>query len=87
MLKIVAHDRDRHCTLRLEGDVIGRWVDELRRFSEETLASAAQLTVDLADVGFVDREGVDLLQMLGDRGVAVVNASRFVAEQLKAQTR
>jgi uncharacterized protein YoaH (UPF0181 family) len=43
--------------------------------------------VDLADVGFVDREGIELLQTLGARGVAVVNASRFVAEQLKAQTR
>ena len=86
MLKIVAHKRDRRSTLRLEGDVIGRWVDELRRFSEETLASGVQLTVDLSDVDFVDREGADLLQMLGDRGVSVVNASRFVAEQLKAQT-
>jgi len=84
MLKIVADKRDRQSTLRLEGDVIGLWVDELRRSSEEPLAAGTQLTVDLADVGFVDREGIELLQRLGARGVAVVNASRFVAEQLKA---
>jgi len=87
MLKIVAHERDRRSTLRLEGDVIGLWVDELRRSSEGPLALGAELTVDLTDVGFVDREGIELLQRLGARGVAVVNASRFVAEQLKAQTR
>lgn len=80
----MADKRDRQSTLRLEGDVIGLWVDELRRSSEEPLAAGTQLTVDLADVGFVDREGIELLQRLGARGVAVVNASRFVAEQLKA---
>jgi len=87
MLKIVAHKQDRQSTLRLEGDVIGLWVDELRRSSEEPLAAGTQLTVDLAGVGFLDREGIELLQELTARGVTVVNASRFVAEQLKAQAR
>ena len=87
MLKIVAHGQDGSSTLRLEGDVIGLWVDELRRSSEEPLAAGAQLTVDLADVGFADREGIELLQRLAARGVSVVNASRFVAEQIKAQPR
>ena len=87
MLKIVAHQRDRHNTLRLEGDVIGVWVDELRRSSEEVLASGDRLVVDLADVGFVDRGGVELLQTLVGRGVALANASRFVVERLKARPR
>jgi hypothetical protein len=69
--------------LRLEGQVIGPWVDELRRACE-TLAGGA-VTLDLADVSFVGRRGVELLRALGAGGVAVTRCSPFVAEQLKAQ--
>ena len=87
MLKIVTYSQERGRTLRLEGDVIGPWVDELRRSSEEVLASGDGLAVDLSDVSFVGREGLVLLQALAARGAALVNVSSFVAEQLRAQPR
>jgi hypothetical protein len=87
VLKIVAHPEGARTTLRLQGDVIGRWVEELRRSCDAVRMSGEPVTVDLTDVGFVDWDGVALLRMLQDTGVPLVHASRFVVEQLKAPAR
>jgi ABC-type transporter Mla MlaB component len=87
MLKIVGHEEREATTLRLQGDVIGLWVEELRRSCDLAQAAGQAVTVDLTDVGFVDRDGVALLHRLEASGVALENASRFVAEQLKAGIR
>ena len=71
-------------TLRLEGRVIGPWVGELRQVCVPLLATGAGLTLDLSDVSFVDREGVELFGSLRERQVVLLNCSPFVAEQLKA---
>ena len=71
-------------TLKLEGRVIGPWVEEVKRLSEEVLASGAILVLDLSDVSFVDREGVELFRDLSDRRALFRNTSVFVAEQLKS---
>ncbi len=71
--------------LKLEGQVRGQWVEELR------LACAAAieldrgvLVLDLQDVSFIDAAGLDLFRDLASRGVAFHNCSLFAAEQLKA---
>jgi len=71
-------------TLRLEGQVIGPWVEELRIACEPLLGQSAGVTLDLGSVSFVSREGARLLASLGDRRVAVVGCSGFVTEQLRA---
>jgi anti-anti-sigma regulatory factor len=58
-------------------------VDELSRSCERILGIGGTLSVDLSEVSFVDRDGVELLQRLRARDVALVNCSPFVAEQLK----
>ena len=83
MLRIVEEAERRGTRLYLQGDVIGLWVEELQR-SCEAARQAGPVTVDLSDVGFVDWTGVSLLRKLDDAGVRLVNASRFVVEQLKA---
>jgi len=70
-------------TLRLEGRVVGPWVDELARSCEQVLAGGHALTLDVADVAFVEPRGARLLQDLLARGVAVAHCPAFVAEQLK----
>jgi hypothetical protein len=40
-------------TLRLEGELLGAWVEELGRASAEVLASGGRLCLDLAAVTFV----------------------------------
>lgn len=70
--------------MHLEGQVIGPWVEELGQVCEPILAIGAGLSLDLANVSFVSREGVRLLWRLRDERVALLNCSRFVAEQIKA---
>ena len=76
--------QDRAVILRLEGQVIGPWVDELNRSCEGVLATGARVILDLSEVWFVDRSGVELVRSLVNRHVALLNCSRFVAEQIKA---
>ena len=62
MLKIVASESEPGRTiLRLEGQVIGPWVEELKIASETALIHSA-VVLDLGDVSFVERRGVELLQ-------------------------
>jgi ABC-type transporter Mla MlaB component len=86
MLKIErVHAMDGRMALRLAGEIRGPWVDELRRVVETALERGVALSVDLAEVVFVDRHGVALLSRLADREVALVNRSPFVSELLRAQ--
>jgi len=88
MLRIAAADGPRNRTiLILEGRVIGPWVDELRRACQRVLVTGAEMTLDLHDVAFVERDGLALLQDLVERGASIVNCPAFVHEQLKALSR
>lgn len=85
MLKIVSHESaDKSITLKLEGRVIGPWVEEVKRLSEKILASGGNLIFDLSEVSFVDREGIDLFRKLRDRRAMFLSSSVFVAEQLNS---
>jgi len=84
VLKIVAVEREAsQAVLRLEGQVIGPWIEELRRTCDDLLARRG-VALDLAHVSFVERRGVELLRGLSARGVPLLHCSPFVAEQLKA---
>ena len=84
MLKISdAGTSDPDVTLWLDGEVTGRWVECLRRSCDVALSKGARLTLDLGHVSFADSEGVVLLRSLTDRRVRLVNASPFVAEQMR----
>ena len=84
MLRITIVESSREAVrLRVEGRVTG-WVEELRRACElHALCDEVGLTLDLADVSFVDSAGVELLKELRGRCVTLLSPSSFVAEQLK----
>lgn len=85
MLKIVPElTPDGGSVLRLEGRVIGPWVEVLRWACERALTGPAGLTLDLGGVSFVDQDGAELLQSFCIRRVALINSSPFVREQLRA---
>jgi len=73
-----------HCLLRLEGEVLGPWVDEMSRACDQALATGAKLTLDLTDVTFLDRQGIELFRRLIKAGVVVLNCSPFLQTQLGA---
>ena len=71
-------------TLKLEGRVVGPWVNELKRICEPLLAEERALGLDLAEVSFADPEGVATLNSFKSRGVRLNNCSPFVEQQIKA---
>ena len=70
-------------TLRLEGRIVGPWVEELLQVCEPLVRNGCHLALDLAEVVFVDEKGVAALCGLSARGTQLVNATPFVVEQLK----
>jgi ABC-type transporter Mla MlaB component len=70
-------------TLRLEGNAVGTVVEEVSNACEQHLSDGHQLTLDLADLAFADRAAIALLQDLRTRGVALLNCSPFLNEELK----
>jgi anti-anti-sigma regulatory factor len=71
-------------TLRLEGEVKGGWVAELRQSCEGVLSEGSELALDLAGVSFINQDGIALIHTLQDRDVILRNPSPFVAELLGA---
>ena len=73
--------------LRLEGQVTGPWVEELRRVCTDTSGNNGHtkdhLVIDLAGVSFLDADGIALFHELAGRRVLFTNCSSFVAEQLR----
>ena len=68
---------------RLEGQVVGPYVMEVRRFCESLLETGRSVSLDMSDVSFVDRNGLTLFKELTSRSVSLVNCSPFLTEQLK----
>ena len=84
MLKIsVTGDSEKRIELALEGKLVGPWVDELGRLSNEALSQNKSLTLDLERVWFVDARGAALLRDLAGRHVSQNNCSQFVSQLVK----
>lgn len=69
-------------TFRLEGQLVGPWVDELKRVCEPLIKHSCGFALDLTDVAFVDEGGVTALIDLYAQGAKLLNASPFVEAQL-----
>jgi anti-anti-sigma factor len=84
-MRIRPAEADGSVVLRLEGSLSGQWVDELRRVTWEPVREpSARLVLDLAEVTFIDADGLALLRELSLRHVVLRNGSLFVTQQLKA---
>jgi ABC-type transporter Mla MlaB component len=69
--------------LLLEGSVAGDWVAELRTTCERLLSEGRSLQLDLAEVSYLDQNGLALFSNLRARGVMLLECSPFVKEQLR----
>ena len=84
MLRITVVESSRSTvTLRVEGRITGASVEELCRACDvHTFPDEVQLSLELADVSFADAAGIVLLKELRNRGVGLIRANPFMAEQL-----
>jgi hypothetical protein len=84
MLRITVVESSRSAvSLRVEGRITGPWVEELRTACDvHTSPDEVQLSLELADVSFVDGPGIALLKELRTRGVGLLRATPYLAEQL-----
>jgi hypothetical protein len=87
MLRVTVVESSRNAvTLRVEGRITGSSVAELRRACDvHTFADEVRVSLELADVSFADATGILLLKELRSRGVGLVRANAFIAEQLKLE--
>lgn len=88
MLRISPGDpRESPPLLRLEGKLIGPWVDEFREACEKRSAAGGKLNLDLAAVTYVDRPGLELLFEMIAGGTAIIACSALVGELLHKESR
>jgi hypothetical protein len=69
-------------TLKIEGKLLGPWVDQLRELCDSSPTPPDRVRLDLAAVSYVDAAGADLLGELTRRGMTIAACSGFVAEIL-----
>jgi hypothetical protein len=72
-------------TFKLEGKLVGPWVDELRNVCTQPRERAEQVGLDLAAVTFVNAAGAELLRELIGQAIIITKCSPFVAELLHAK--
>ncbi len=87
MLRITETHRDaRSMILKLEGQIVSEWNDELERQCGMMLNQGRAVSLDLSAVSYVDRRGVGVLISLRDRGVGIVNATALLWQLLSRST-
>jgi ABC-type transporter Mla MlaB component len=74
-------------TLKLEGKLVGPWVEELARFSRQSILNQTQPDLDLSAVAFVDGAGLELLREMLSKGARLTACSGLVAELLGREKR
>ena len=86
MLRItqVSDDSDQVC-LKVEGRVIGEWVSELDRTCGSCLSQSRQVTLDMSDVTYIDRRGVETLKRILGGNVRLTGATLLVKALLGRQ--
>jgi anti-anti-sigma regulatory factor len=89
MLKITVEERRRTKTIRLEGRVVGAWVDELRQLWQRQARSLARkkILVDLCGVTHMSADGIKILADMhrtnGAQFVTNTPMTQYFAEQAK----
>jgi ABC-type transporter Mla MlaB component len=68
--------------LQVEGWLVGPWVEELHRLSDQALAESGTLSLDLEKLWYADMNGVALLRDFARQDVTYVNCSPFIQQQL-----
>ena len=84
MLRITRQQKGGVTWLKIEGKLVGPWVEECRAACMGEASSGRSTCLDLAEITYVDPPGAELLEFLRRQGFRIARRSRFVAELLKA---
>lgn len=88
MLRITPlNDRADVTELKLEGYVVGDWVPVLEGECRACAEGGRKVVLDLRDVTFIDRRGLDSLRRLREVGVKWVGASSWIDDLLRRTER
>lgn len=83
MLRIIEEtETSDSVTLRLDGRLVGQWVELLRANCESVFQRNHRLILDLKGVSFADHRGVQLLQQFLVQQITLLNCSPFLREQI-----
>lgn len=85
MLRITNEFNQEAPALRLEGKLVGPWVEVMRRAWRETERVSPRVRLDLGAMTFTDDAGRRLLREMVRSGCEVVSCSKFVAELLNTE--
>ena len=86
MLRIQRHDVNaRTVSLVLQGRIAAEWADLLERECAELMRSKLHVVLDLSEVVFIGRYGVEALGRLGRAGVRVIVCTPLIAAMLKQE--
>ena len=82
MLRITSSGTPERLRLKLEGRLIGPWVNELKQAWSATAGEGKAVEVDLEAVSFADADGCQLLSQIEKAGTKLVRASAFLRQAL-----
>lgn len=85
MLRISRSIRDGTVWLKLEGKLAADWVEECRSACAAETAEGRSPLLDLSEVSYIDRDGVQLLSHLSREGLRMPLRSNFVAELMRQE--
>ncbi len=77
--------REQSCcevTLKLEGQLLGDWVSVLEKECRNILQEQKELTLEMAEVTYVNQRGVELLRRLVAEKVELANCSPLIENLL-----
>ena len=86
MLRIQRYDVNaRTVSLVLQGRIVAEWADLLESECAELMRSRLRVVLDLSEVVFIGRHGVEALGRLGRAGARVIGCTPLIAAMLEQE--
>jgi hypothetical protein len=76
--------------ISLQGDLVGEYVSLVQSYLEQFFPAKSKLILKLRDMHAIGPPGVELLQRLADKGVALVGAgvyTEFLIEKITSRSK
>ena len=86
MLRIQRHDvNGRAVILVLQGRIVAEWADLLERECAKLIGSKLRVALDLSEVVFIGRSGLEALGRLSRAGARVIGCTPLIAAMLEQE--